>query len=52
MKYNNRFNSNWTTKERSKIVKEVSSLVLSRRTKMCNVSLSFFFLFKKNNSNN
>jgi len=31
------FNSNWTTKERSKIVKEVSSLVLSRRTKMCNV---------------
>jgi len=31
------FNSNWTTKERAKIVKEVSGLVLSRRTKMCNV---------------
>ncbi|RKO87786.1 hypothetical protein BDK51DRAFT_12917, partial [Blyttiomyces helicus] len=31
------FTSDWSVKEKTKTVKDVSQTVLSRRTKMCNV---------------
>ncbi|KAI8900723.1 AP complex, mu/sigma subunit [Globomyces pollinis-pini] len=31
------FTSDWSTKEKTKVVKEVSTTVLQRKTKMCNV---------------